>query len=62
MNSFTLKGKIKKAKAKFKDFLNGGALPPALQEGDEASTDEDEEELDKSSSAERGKKKKSPTP
>ena len=53
---------MKKAKAKYKDFLNGGALPPALQEGEEASTDEDEDEADKSSSAEKGRKKKSPTP
>ncbi len=62
INTYTLKGKIKKAKEKYKNFLAGGALPPALEEGQEASTDEDEEDLDKSASTDKGRKKKSPTP
>ncbi len=59
INSFSLKGKQKKYKAKFKAFLAGGALPPALKEGDTASTDEDEDDdPDKSSSSQKGTPRK----
>ncbi len=63
LENYPLKGKKKKAEAKFKTFLAGGALPEGLKEGATPSSDEDDDdEQDKSSDKGKGRKKKSPTP